>query len=555
MLLTLTSKQFGRRRPSLWSLGIFVIAIPIALPIGAILWSLAAPNTEVWVHLRDTVLAEYALNTLGLLAIVALVAGSIGVATAWLTATCEFPGRGWFAWMLLLPFAAPAYVIAYAYADFLDYAGPLQTWLRESGVLDSALPSIRSLPGAGLVLGLVLFPYVYLFCYTAFADQARPLIEAARALGASPTRGFFQISLPMARPAIAGGLALALMETAADFGVADFYGVTTLTTGVFRTWYAQGEQQAAMQLAGYLFLLVAVLVVLEQFARRGRQSNPVSRNVPPPRTRLTGLAAMTAMLACAAPLALGFVLPIAILAHLTWTVGDPQWGASFFQYFANSATVAGIAAVLAVGFALYLAYALRLSGGTGAPLGVRIGVRTATLGYALPGMVLAVGAIAPLTAVDKWVAYRIQEWFDERAGLLLTGSVAALTFVYLARFLTVAYNNVESGLTRIPPQYDGAARSLGATPWRVLRQVHLPILLPTLFTALLLVFIDVIKELPATLILRPFNFETLATRAYRLASDERLAEASTAAIAIVALGLIPTLLLAWQTFSGRRQAD
>ena len=539
------------RAPSVWRLGTVAIALPIAVPIAAILLAFLAPASAVWAHLRETVLAEYVFNTLALILWVATVALPVGASCAWLVATRDFPGRRVFAWALILPFAAPAYVVAYAYADLLAFAGPLQTWLRETGVLEGGLPAIRSLPGAGLVLGFTLYPYVYLLAHNAFAALAGPLTEAARTLGATPGRAFFSVALPHARPAIAGGLALALMEAAADFGVVDFFGVPTLTNGIFRTWYAQGEYSAAMQLAGWLFLIVAVLVVLEQLARRGLHANPVGRNAPPARVRLTGWRAAFAVVVCASPVTLGLLLPGAVLVHNAAVAGDPTFGAPFVGYVTNSVTVASVAALLAALAALWLNYAARLEGSSRF---LRAGVRTATLGYALPGMVLAVGLIGPLTAVDRALAGWLRDVFDINAGLLLTGTGAALVFVYLARFLTVAFNSIEGGMARIHPNYDGAARSLGAAPGRLLARVHVPILTPALLTAMLLVFVDVIKELPATLILRPFNFETLATRAYRLASDERIAEASTASLLILAVGLVPTVLLALQNFGARRAA-
>ncbi len=549
----LTGTATGRpfRWPSIWTVGALLIALPVAIPIIAVLLTFAAPASDVWQHLRDNVLFEYVVNTLLLLIWVAMVTAVIGVSCAWLVANREFPGRGVFAWLLILPFAAPAYVVAYAYADMLAYTSPLQSWLRETGLLTGGLPSIRSLPGAGLVLGFTLYPYVYLFSYNAFAEQARPLSEAARTLGASSSRAFLSVALPHARPAIAGGLALALMEAAADFGVVDFFGVPTLTNGIFRTWYAQGEQQAAMQLAGCLFLIVAVLVVFEQLARRGLHANPVSRNQPPPRIPLHGWRALAAMLLCALPVLAGLLLPGAVLSHHALTTGDPLLGRSFLAFASNSVTVGALAALLTTGCALWLNYATRMESTARA---LRLGVRTATLGYALPGMVLAVGLIGPLTSLDRALAGWLESTFELRTGLLLTGSVAALIFVYFARFLTVAFNSVEGGMARIHPNYDGAARMLGAGPGRLLSRIHLPLLTPALLTALLLVFVDVIKELPATLILRPFNFETLATRAYRLASDERIAEASTASLAILLVGLIPVALLAWQNFGTRRQA-
>ena len=508
-----------------------------------------SPASETWIHLRETVLLEYVANTVILLLCVACIASLLGVGCAWLTATKEFPGRRIFAWVLILPLAAPAYVVAYAYGDLLSSLGHFQSWLQEISGLPVGLPSIRSLPGAALILGFTLYPYVYLLAYNAFSEQAAPMSEAARTLGVTPRRIFYKIALPHARPAIAGGLALALMETAADFGVVEFFGVPTLTNGIFRTWYAMGEHQAAMQLAGWLFLIVAFLVVLEQFARKGLHANPVGRNAPGPRTQLVGWRSYIPLICCSFPVLIGFLIPVLALARHALTTGDPTFGVTFLTYLGNTVSVATITALLAVLLSVCLAYAIRLRGDRKL---LRLGVRTATLGYAIPGMVLAIGVLGPLTIVDRTFATWVQTTFESNVGLLMTGSIAALVFVYLARFLTVSFNSVEGGMARVHPNYDDAARSLGTKPIRLLSRIHLPLLTPALLTALLLVFVDVVKELPATLILRPFNFETLATRAYRLASDERIAEASTAALLILIVGLIPTLILAAQRFGERR---
>lgn len=549
MTAVATSAPSTRNLPSIWSLGALAIAVPVMIPIVAILLTFFTPASEVWLHLRESVLTEYVLNTVLLLISVAGLASLLGISSGWVIATRDFPGRTALAWALILPIAAPAYVVAYAYADLLSYTGPLQSALRDSGILSAGLPSIRSLPGAAFVLSITLYPYIYLFAYNAFNEQARPMTEAARMLGASPTRAFFGVALPHARPAIVGGVMLALMETAADFGVVDFFGVATLTNGIFRTWYAQGEHQAALQLAGWLFVVVAVLVVAEQLARRGLHANPVSRNVAAARRRGGPAASGLAFTICLLPVVLGFLMPGAVLLNHAIQVGDPLMGSRFVDYMTNSITVAAIAAICATACAIWLTYANRLQRKPGGLLGVS--VRVATLGYAVPGMVLAVGLIGPLTTFDKWLAGALGTYLDQRVGLLLTGSAAALIFVYLARFLTVAYNSCDGGMARIHPHYDAAAKSLGTGGVGLLSKIHLPIMAPAVFTAVLLVFVDVIKELPATLILRPFNFETLATRAYRLASDERIAEASSAALIIVAVGLVPAALIAWQNFAKR----
>ena len=540
---------FARRLPSVWTLIAVAIALPIGIPIVAVLLNFFVPTSATWVHLRETVLLEYIGNTLVLLICVACITALVGVGCAWLTATKEFPGRGIFAWVLILPLAAPAYVVAYAYGDLFAEAVHFQSWIQQVVDLDVRLPSIRSLPGAAIVLGFTLYPYVYLLAYNSFSEQAAPMTEAARTLGVSPWNVFFRIALPHARPAIAGGLALALMESAADFGVVEFFGVPTLTNGIFRTWYAMGEHQAAMQLAGWLFLIVAVLVVLEQFARRGLHANPVSRNAPSSRSRLRGWRSLFAVTCCVLPLLFGLLLPVFVLSRHAVNTGDPTFGMPFIDYVVNTVSVATITAILAVIFSMCMTYAIRLQGERKL---LRLGVRTATLGYAVPGMVLAIGILGPLTIIDRMLASWVQSTFDVNIGLVMTGSVAALIFVYLARFLTVSFNSVEGGIARIHPNYDDAARSLGSKPIGILGRVHLPLLTPAILTASLLVFVDVVKELPATLILRPFNFETLATRAYRLASDERIAEASTAALLILIVGLVPTIVLASQRFGLRR---
>ena len=529
-------------RAHVWRVGGLVAAGIVALPVLTVLGSLFLPAGETWAHLRATVLPDYIANTALLMLGVGVLAGAIGVGTAWMVATKEFPGRRWLTWALALPLAAPAYVVAYVYTDLLEYAGPVQSALREvtgwqAG--DYSFPPVRSLGGATVMLALVLYPYVYLLARTAFATQAAAMFEAARVLGASPRRAFYGIALPAARPAIAGGLALVLMETVADYGVVDYFGVATFTTGIFRTWFALGDRDAAMQLAGLLFLLVAVLVVAEHYGRRGRFDNPVSRNAPPPREELKGRRALLAVFVCLAPVVLGFVVPFAVLAQYAVVAGDPLLGRSFGDFVQASFGVAGVTALIAAGLALWLVSAQRASSG---PV-TRFSVRVATLGYALPGAMLAVGLLVPLTAFDKAVAGFLARNFDTQVGLLLTGTAGALVFAYLARFLTVAYNSCHAGMERVHRNLDAVARSLGATPGRVLREIHTPLMRGAMATALLLVFIDVLKELPATLILRPFNFETLATRVYRLASDERLAEASTAALAIVAMGTLPALLL------------
>lgn len=517
--------------------GTLIIALPVVVPLVVVLTSLVAPASDGWIHVRDTLLTEYVGNSLLLMVLTGGIAAVVGGTAAWLTTQYRFFGDRWLTVGLVLPLALPTYVAGYVYADLLEYAGPLQAGLRELngwGYGDYWFPPIRSLPGAALVMAFVLYPYVYLILRANLQAQSATIHQAARSLRVSGWRLLTRITLPLARPALAGGVALVLMETAAEFGVVEHFGVPTLTTGVFRTWLAMGEQTAALSLAGYLFLLVMLLVVLEQATRSGDRTNLAAPAEAPRRRRLSGWRSMVAATICLVPVLVGFVIPGAILLMHTVETGDPLVGRRFLDFIGHSMMVSITAALLCVAAAVWLGYTARLRTGSVS----RYGIRIATLGYAVPGLVLATGALLPLTRLDHWLA----DLFGFQS-LILTGSVAALVFVYVARFLTVAYNSIHGTLEQIHPSLDAAARSLGASPTRMLRRIHLPMIRGTLLYATLLVFIDVMKELPATLIMRPFNFETLATRVYRLASDERLAEASTAALVIVALSLIPALLL------------
>ncbi len=522
--------------------GTLLIAVPVALPLLVLLAALVVPGDAAWAHLREHLLWEYFGNTLALMLLTALIAITLGASTAWLCSGYRFPGDRWLGPALVLPLALPTYVAGYVYADVLEYAGPVQSLLRDVtgwGFRDYSFPAIRSLPGAAIVMALVLYPYIYLLVRANLEAQSATLAQAARTLGVSGRKLLVRVTLPLARPALAGGTALVLMEAAAEFGVVEHFGVPTLTSGVFRTWLAMGEREAALKLAGWLFMLVTVLVVIEQAARSGVRFNLPAPDGPPVRRRLSGWRGWLACFVCLLPLTFGFLVPAGVLVMHAIEVGDPLWGRRFLEFATNSVVVASVAAVLCLGAALWLALAERRS----RSLFVRYGIRGATLGYAIPGLILAIGALAPLTALDRWLAGLT----DGATGLLVTGSIAGLVFVYVARFLTIAFNGVQGGLGQIHPAIDDAARALGAGPFAVIRRVHAPMLAGTLAYAGLLVFIDVMKELPATLIMRPFNFETLATRVYRLASDERVAEASTAALVIVALSLIPTLALTRRT--------
>lgn len=535
-----------------------LIGLLVALPVLSVGANLFAGDTgATWSHLAATVLPEYILNSLLLSLGVGLGVAVLGVATAWLTSMTEFPGRRVFDWALLLPLAMPAYVMAYVYTDLLQFVGPVQTALRETFGWrrgDYWFPEIRSLGGATLMFICVLYPYVYLLARTAFLERGSGTFEAAKSLGLSSWQAFFRVSLPLARPALVAGVALVLMETLADYGTVAYFSVPTFTTGIYRAWFALGDRVAAAQLAGALLTFVLCLMALERISRGRARFHETGRRRGERRT-LEGARAWLASLVCLLPLLLGFLLPGVLLLRLTLAGGDSEFGLRYGVLAKNSLLVAGISALLAVLLAVLLAYGLRLAQAQqGARWGAqlaRAANRVVGLGYAVPGSVIAVGVLIPVTRLDHWLA---AVWLDvsgQSPGLLLTGGVAALIYAYLARFLAIALHTVESGLLRVTPSMDAAAKSLGCAPGEALRRVHLPLLRGSLFSAGLLVFVDVMKELPATLVMRPFNFDTLATQTFTLASDERLAEASTAALAIVAVGLVPVFLLARQITSGR----
>lgn len=522
------------------------VALLAGLPVASVGFNLLAGGTSAtWSHLAATVLPEYIQNSLALCLGVGVGVAIVGVATAWLTTMHDFPGRRVFDWALVLPLAMPAYVMAYVYTDFLQFVGPVQTALREAfgwEFGDYYFPDIRTLPGAMLMFVFVLYPYVYLLARTAFLERAGGVLEAARTLGIGPWRAFFTVSLPLARPAIAAGVALALMETLADYGTVAYFAVNTFTTGIYRAWFSLGDRIASAQLAAILLGFVLLLVAIERITRgRARYHNTSNRHRPPA-PRLSGVAGLAATLACLTPLVLGFLLPGGLLLRMALGEGDAQFGERFVMLARNSFTLAGTTALIAVLLAVLLAYSARLSK-TLLATGLN---RMVGLGYAVPGTVIAVGVLIPVTRLDNWLAGQWEAWFGTNPGLLLTGGIAALIYAYLARFLSVALQTVDASLAKITPSMDDAARSLGLGQGHTLRRVHVPILRGSLFTAGLLVFVDVMKELPATLVMRPFNFDTLATQAYTLASDERLAEASTAALAIVAVGLLPLIALSRQ---------
>ena len=533
-----------RRRFPAWTLLAPLLAALIAAPLLAVLVAAAVPAGAVWRHIASTTLPEMLANSALLALLVGLMVASAGAVSAWLVTACRFPGRGVLEVALLLPMAMPAYVCGYAYTWLLDVAGPVQTTFRALTGLRWGqywFPEIRSLPGAALMLAMVLYPYVYLLCRAAFQQQSVCLLEASRTLGHSLAHSFVHLALPLARPAIVGGVALALMETLADFGTVQFFAVRTFTTGIYEAWFGLGDRGAASQLAVCLMGLVAALLAVEHVLRGGRRYHPTTNRQPPVRpVALSGWKAALAFAACAAPVLLGFGVPAGALLTLMVQVGDPLEPRRFLPFATNSLLLAGSTAAVAVAAAALLAWAARLHPGWPQ----RLAKRLAGLGYAVPGSVIAVGTLVPLglldNAVDGWMRAR----FGVSTGLLLSGGAAALVFAYLVRFLAIALSSVESGLGRIRPSLRDAARVLGSPVGAAVRRVEMPLARPALLTAGLLVFVDTMKELPATLIVRPFDFDTLAVRVHSLAADERLAEASTAALLIVVTGLLPVIALA-----------
>ncbi len=528
---------------TLWRWGPPAVAVLMAIPVLVIFSFVLHPAGEVWQHLVETVLRDYVVNSLLLMTGVAIGTLSIGVSCAWLTSMCRFPGRRLFEWALLLPMAIPAYIIAYTYTGMLDFSGPLQTQLREWtgwGYGDYWFPEIRSLEGAALMLSLVLYPYVYLLARASFLEQSVCVLEVSRTLGNGPWRTFFNVALPLSRPAVIAGLSLALMETLADYGTVQYFGVSTFTTGIFRTWFGLDNSPAAAQLSAMLLGFVFLLIILERWSRRHMRFHHTGRRrVSPPRFDLTGWNAAAAFGICGGVLLLGFLLPASQLAVWSWATYGEMVDASFLALTWHSFLLAASASLLALLLALLLGYGKRLHN---RPL-TRISVRIAGMGYAVPGTVIAVGVMLPFAWFDNTLDSWLRTRFDISSGLLLSGTLVALLFSYLVRFLAVSLQTVEAGLGKIGRSVDDAAYSLGYQPAGVLGRVHLPMMRASLFTALLLVFVDVLKELPATLILRPFNFNTLAVRTYELASDERLMDASSAALAIVLVGVLPVILL------------
>jgi iron(III) transport system permease protein len=526
-----------------WTVAMGVVVLLVLLPPAVILGGVFAGGSETWDHLASTVLGLYLWNSLALVVGVGAVTLVMGVSTAWLVSTCDFPGRRSFEWALILPLALPTYIMAFTYAELLAHGGPVQQTLQLVFAPETTArlrTGLMSLPGAGLMMALVLYPYVYLITRTSFQKQSGGILETSRILGKGPWETFFRVALPLARPGIVAGVTLVLMEVLNEYGAVKYFGVSTFTTGIFRAWFALGDGPAAIRLSASLLVLVFALILVERAQRgRARFDQGSSRFRPAPRYPLRGMRRWAAFAVCAVPVLLGFAVPVGQLLVWAGQVAPEALDRRFLTLAMNSFGLALAAALLAVLAALVIVYAVRL---TPTPL-LRLGSRASSLGYSIPGAVVAVGVLIPFLWVDRQIAALLRPLVDGPVGLVLTGTVAALIFAYVVRFLAVALNPVDSGFERVCGNLDETSRSLGASPLRTLWKVDLPLLRGTLVAAGLLVFVDVLKELPLTLILRPFNFDTLATRAFQLASDEQVARSALPALLIVAVGTVPVILL------------
>ncbi|MBK1663607.1 iron ABC transporter permease [Rhodospirillum rubrum] len=528
-----------------WTVGSALIASIVAVaPLSVVVLALTPEGEAIWGHLASTVLPGYLINTALLLLGVGLGTLVIGTGCAWLVTLYRFPGQRLFEWALLLPLAVPAFILGFTYTELLDYAGPVQATLRAlagwSSPRDYWFPEVRSLGGAILLMSLVLYPYVYLLARAAFLEQSLCTLEVSRTLGCTPLAAFFRVALPLARPSLVVGVALALMEALNDYGTVKLFNVHTLTSGLYNVWLIMGNRQGAAQIACVLLTFVVALIIAERLARAKRAYHGAGGRSRPIEGRpLNALAGGAALIVCALPVVLGFGVPAAVLLRNTLVRLPEAIDGPLLGYARASLTLSTLAAAIALALGLFLAYAGRLDP---SPLTRWLG-RLSGLGYALPGTVLAIGLLVPFGAFDNALDGWMRAHFGLSTGLLLSGSLFALVFAYVVRFLALSFGTAESGLARVRPSLDSAARSLGCRPAQVLARVHLPLIKGSLLTAALLVFVDSMKELPASLLLRPFNVETLATHVFQFASSEQIERAAPGALAIVATGLIPVIVL------------
>jgi iron(III) transport system permease protein len=534
--VTLSALPFAIGQLVLWLIGTLVSLPLLALAAEVFQWD--SSHLNLMREMAATVLPDYLATTALLTLTVGMGVACLGTATACAVALFDFPGRRQWEWALLLPMAIPAYVVAYAYTDYLQFSGPAQTWLRETlGLQGRVLPEVRSVGGAALVFVLTLYPYVYLLVRVALLERAAHLMDAARLMGASLGRRVVTIAIPLARPAMMAGVALALMETLADYGVSSYFGIQTFSSGIFKAWLVLDSRVAAAQLATLLLILMALLLRLESHARRHMRFTSASvRRMPVHPVALQRGWAMVATALCGLPVLLGFVLPVLLMLRPLWQAWEamdvPLPWSGFLVWGLNSFKLAGITALLATALAMVLAFAARRNGG----YLVRSVVGLSGLGYAIPGAVIVVGLLIPV----GWLQASRPDW---HIGFWITTTACGVIWAYLVRFTGVALHSVQSGYDRLPPALDETARLLGVSGWSLWWRVHRPLLVRSGLVAGLLVFVDVMKELPATLVLRPFDYDTLAVVTYQLAKDERLGEAALPALVLVLVGLIPVIIL------------
>jgi len=539
-----------------WTIGTVLVAALIATPLIAVVALALTPSADVWPHLVNTVLGNYISTTLQLVLGVSLGTMVIGTGTAWLVTICRFPGRSVFNWALLLPLAVPAYLLAFVITDQLEYAGTIQSFLRAifgwETRQDYWFPEIRSLGGAISVMTLVLYPYVYLLARAAFLEQSVCVLEVSRTLGRGPWRSFFSVALPLARPAIVIGVTLAAMESLNDLGTVEFFAVNTFTAGIYDVWLNMNSRSGAAQLASVMMVFVIALIAAERLARRGQRYYHTSTKYQElPSYRLHGIKGVCAFVICFTLVGLGFLLPAGVLATYAAEFYGDTLSTNYVSYVWNSLSLSILAAFAAVSLGLFMAYGVRLNGG----FVVRAATRFASIGYAVPGAILAIGVIFPLGALDNLIDAISRTAFSTPTGLLFSGTIVAIVYGYTVRFLALSYGTLEASLSKVTPNMDGAARTLGHGPAAAFRRVHFPLVRGSLLTAGLLVFVDCMKELPLTLILRPFNYDTLATFVFQYASDELLEESALAALTIVVAGIVPVILLSVNILRSRPGHD
>ena len=533
-----TKSMLWRLTANGWVVSTLIISLLVVLPLMVITPSLFVRGDEVWEHILHRLVPGYVLNTVILMIGVGLLTTIFGLGAAWLVTMYQFPGRRIFQWALILPIAIPAYISGFTWAGILDYTSPVYVFFRNSFGVDTGpylFFNILSLPGAIIILSLSLYPYVYLITRAYFLRQSTILFEASASLGRKPLATFFKVVLPLSRPALVAGVSLVLMEVLNEYGLVRYFGVDTFTTGIFTAWFAFGSPASAMKLSTYLMMIVFGLILLERYQRRQKRYDLIGSNYRPVKPRhMSAVASTLAILFCMIPLAAGFVIPATMLGYWSLQTAGQVIDFRFWELLRNSFLLASTASLLVACIALLIAFTSRTFPG----MFVRLLARTSTIGYAIPGAVVAIGIMVFIL----WMEQQSQTWLPGTQ-VVLTGSIGILVFAYIVRFMAVGYNPIESGMARISTSLDEAARSLGHSNWRNLWHINIPLLKGSLVSAVLLVFIDVLKELPITLILRPFNFDTLAIRAFEYASDERIAEAAPAALIIILVGLIPVFLL------------